>query len=82
LRLASLQSFGQAARRLVVHGDELFAVNTDSTLSIWDTASLAAPAQVCLLPEGNWALLDPQGQWYASAGAWNYLTVNRAPGSP
>jgi hypothetical protein len=82
LRLASLQSFGQAARRLVVHGDELFAANTDSTLSIWDTASLAAPAQVCLLPEGNWALLDPQGQWYASAGAWNYLTVNRAPGSP
>ena len=76
-RLSALPNPGRIARRLVVHGDKLFAVNTDFTVSVWDAASPAAPWRVCLFAEGEWALLGPQGEVYASPGARGFLLVNR-----
>jgi hypothetical protein len=70
--LGELQNSGEVARRLAVHEGRLFALNTDHSLSIWDRPGLL-PWRMYLLLGGQWALLGPQGQAYASEGAWRWL---------
>jgi hypothetical protein len=66
--LTRLQDPGQVARRLSIHEDRLFAVNADSSISLWDKA-WQPPWRMYLLVDGDWALLGPQGQAFASPGA-------------
>jgi hypothetical protein len=70
--LGKLENPGAVARRLAVHEGRLFAVNTDSSLSLWDKPG-QPPWRMYLLLDGDWTLLGPQGQAYASPGARRYL---------
>jgi hypothetical protein len=70
--LSRLANPGAVARQLAVHGGRLYAVNTDSSLSLWDSPG-QPPWRMYLFRDGGWALLGPQGQAYASPGARRYL---------
>jgi hypothetical protein len=70
--LARRENPGAVARRLAVHAGRLYAVNTDSSISVWDSPG-EAPWRMYLFLDGDWALLGPQGQVYGSPGARRYL---------
>jgi hypothetical protein len=70
--LAWRENPGAVARRLAVHAGRLYAVNTDSSISIWDSPG-QLPWRMYLFLDGGWALLGPQGQVYGSPGARRYL---------
>jgi hypothetical protein len=71
--LGKLENPGHVARRLAAHEGKLFAVNSDFSLSFWDTRERRPPWQMYLLAGGDWALLDPEGRVYCSPEAWRYL---------
>ncbi len=75
--LSKLENPGAVARLLAVHAGRLYAVNTDSSLSLWDQTWLP-PWRLYLLLDGDWALLGPRGQAYASTGARRFLVQGRA----
>jgi len=70
--LGRLENPGCVARRLAVHEGKLYAVNSDFSISLWEEA-WQAPWRMYLLLDGDWALLGPQGQAYASPGARRLL---------
>ncbi len=70
--LSRLENPGAVARRLAVHSGRLYAVNTDSSISVWDQPG-EPPWRMYLFRDGDWALLGPQGQEYGSSGAKRYL---------
>ena len=77
-----LENPGRVARRLAVHDGKLFALNSDFSLSLWDTRLHQPAWLVYLFVDGDWALVSPQGQVYATPGARRHLTLSREPGWP
>ncbi len=71
--LVRLESPGAVARHLAVHAGRLYAVNTDSSISVWDSPG-QPPWRMYLFADGDWALLGSRGQVYGSPGARRYLT--------
>jgi hypothetical protein len=82
LAVRKLENPGRVARRLAVHGGKLFAQNSDFSLSLWDTRLQQPAGLVYLFVAGDWALVSPEGQVYASPGARRHFTLNREPGWP
>jgi hypothetical protein len=74
--LSRLENPGAVARRLSVHAGRLYAVNSDSSLSLWEKSWLP-PWRLYLLLDGDWALLGPDGQVYSSPGARRLLVQGR-----
>jgi hypothetical protein len=77
-----LENPGRVARRLAVHDGKLFALNSDFSLSLWDTRLHQPAWLVYLFVDGDLALVSPQGQVYATPGARRHLTLSREPGWP
>jgi hypothetical protein len=73
-RLAMLApATGRVARRLVAYGQRLYALNSDSTITVWDQATLGRPWELHLFQDGSWAAVSPEGAVYASEDARRFL---------
>ncbi len=64
---------GRVPRRLAAHGQRLYAVNSDSTLSAWEQAAPGQPWELYLFQDGSWAAVSPEGSLYASEDARKFL---------
>jgi hypothetical protein len=64
---------GRVARRLAAHGDRLYALNSDSTINVWDQAKPGEPWELHLFQGGSWAAVSPEGTVYASEDARSFL---------
>lgn len=74
-RLAMLpRDPGRVARRLTAHGHRLYALNSDSTLSVWDPSAAVRPWELHLFYDGSWAAVSPEQSVYCSEEARRLLT--------
>jgi hypothetical protein len=64
---------GRVPRRLAAHGQRLYALNSDSTLSAWEQAGPGRPWELHLFQDGSWAAVSPEGSLYASEDARKFL---------
>lgn len=74
----ALQRFpepGRVPRSLRARDGLLFALNRDSTVSVWKQASGERLAEISVFSDGEWAFLLPDGRYACSEGAVVHLSV-------
>jgi hypothetical protein len=64
---------GRVPRKLAAYGQRLYALNSDSTLNVWEPASPGEPWELHLFRDGSWAAVSPAGELYASEDARRFL---------
>jgi hypothetical protein len=57
----ALDASGQIPRALYVHNDKIFALNRDSSISVWELRSRRLMLNVHMFDDGSWAALTPTG---------------------
>ena len=71
--LAYLERSDHIPRKLAIEKEWVVAVNTDSTLSVWDKATGRRVLDLYLFRDFTWLALLPDGNFYASPGAQRYV---------
>jgi hypothetical protein len=77
--LSTLPATGMIPRKLALGRGTLCALNSDSSLTIMDTAAEVKIGEIYLFPSGDWCILFPDGRFSSSDGAFGYVNV-RADG--
>ena len=72
-RLVDLETSGHQARRLYVIGDRLVALNTDSTVTVWDRATRQTLVDLYLFRDHEWLAATADGVVLSSRGSARYL---------
>lgn len=80
-RFNPLESSTQAPRRLYVLGRMLFALNRDSSITVWDTRSRRLLLQFYLFKDLEWAALFADGTQAVSPGGGRYLVQRLGVGA-
>ncbi len=65
----SLESSTHIPRKLHLYKDILFSVNSDSSITLWDTARGTIILDMYILKNGGWAALRKDGKVFASPNA-------------
>jgi len=60
-RSGALEASGQIPRSLYVHGDKIFSLNRDSSISVWEIHSRRLLLNIHLFDDGSWTVLTPAG---------------------
>lgn len=69
----SLESSGHIPRKLQLYKDILFSVNSDSSISLWDTSKGSFLMDIYLLDNGGWAAIRKDGSVFSSPSAKHYI---------
>jgi len=62
-------------RKLVVSGNWLYALNTDSTMTIWNKNTGKLLLNLYIFKDDSWAAVLASGQYYSSGGAEQYIKL-------
>ncbi len=65
----SLESSTHIPRKLHLYKDILFSVNSDSTITLWDTKKGTLMMDIYLLENGGWAVICKNGKVFSSPNA-------------
>ncbi|HUX22814.1 MAG TPA: hypothetical protein VMW69_16380, partial [Spirochaetia bacterium] len=71
----TLESTDHIPRKLVVHGDWVLSLNTDSTISVWNRMTGAFVFDLYLFKDMSWAIVLASGKFISSPGARRYIKV-------
>ncbi len=60
-------------RRLFIHRQKLFSLNSDHSISVWELGTRKKVMDFYFFEDGNWVALLSSGRFYASEGADKFL---------
>jgi hypothetical protein len=64
----TLEKFEHIPRDLYVHRKLLYSLNSDSSISVWDTVSGEALFTIYLFRDDSWAVITTSGEYFTSSG--------------
>ncbi|HEC61717.1 MAG TPA: hypothetical protein ENI27_05625 [bacterium] len=73
LRLLELERSGRLPRKLFFHEGKLYALNRDSTITVWDLRTRRILFDIYVFKDLSWAALSPKGTVFRSQDAKKYL---------
>ena len=69
----SLESSDHIPRKLFLHNNILASLNSDATISLWDTSSGKLLMDFYIIKDGGWAAVGENGKVFASPSAKKYI---------
>ncbi|RPJ06065.1 MAG: hypothetical protein EHM28_10840 [Spirochaetaceae bacterium] len=73
--IAQLEKSSQPVRKIIFHGDKIFSLNSDSSITVWSTVSGKTILDFFLFEDAGWILLTRDGKYHSQGGGENHLNV-------
>ncbi len=72
-RTSTFSSTGHLPRKIVLDGNRLFALNSDGTVSLWNTRTRREILTLYVFKDYEWLVVTPSGEYLCSPGGEQYL---------